>query len=111
MPEDPGTNKNDMFISTNRGVTLYKNFVVSVTGDCKEKRLTPFPPMLNAHNRGGHAAGAGSGARNEPLRFDDVFAVAPDDFTKAIGCRQIALIRVEPVSGRPKGRRSLGTAG
>jgi alcohol dehydrogenase (cytochrome c) len=32
---DPGTNKNDMFISTNRGVTLYKNFVISVTGDCK----------------------------------------------------------------------------
>ena len=32
---DPATNKNDMFISTNRGLTLYKNFVISVTGDCK----------------------------------------------------------------------------
>jgi alcohol dehydrogenase (cytochrome c) len=32
---DPGTNKNDMLIGTNRGLTLYKNFVVSVTGDCK----------------------------------------------------------------------------
>jgi alcohol dehydrogenase (cytochrome c) len=32
---DPGTNKGDMFIATNRGVTLYKNFVISVTGDCK----------------------------------------------------------------------------
>jgi alcohol dehydrogenase (cytochrome c) len=32
---DPGTNKNDMFVSTNRGLALYKNFVISVTGDCK----------------------------------------------------------------------------
>ena len=32
---DPGTNKADMFIGSNRGVTLYKNFVISVTGDCK----------------------------------------------------------------------------
>ena len=32
---DPATNKNDMLIGTNRGLTLYKNFVVSVTGDCK----------------------------------------------------------------------------
>jgi alcohol dehydrogenase (cytochrome c) len=32
---DPGTNKADMFIGSNRGVTLYKNMVVSVTGDCK----------------------------------------------------------------------------
>jgi alcohol dehydrogenase (cytochrome c) len=28
-------NKEDLFLSSNRGVTLYKNFVVSVTGDCK----------------------------------------------------------------------------
>ncbi len=32
---DPGTNKADMFIGSNRGVTLYKNMVISVTGDCK----------------------------------------------------------------------------
>jgi alcohol dehydrogenase (cytochrome c) len=32
---DPGTDKNDMLIGTNRGLTLYKNFVISVTGDCK----------------------------------------------------------------------------
>jgi alcohol dehydrogenase (cytochrome c) len=32
---DPGTNKGDMFIASNRGLTLYKNFVISVTGDCK----------------------------------------------------------------------------
>src|ERR1700728_3266989 len=32
---DPGTNKGDMFSGSNRGVTLYKNFVISVTGDCK----------------------------------------------------------------------------
>jgi alcohol dehydrogenase (cytochrome c) len=32
---DPGTSKPEMFISSNRGVTLYKNFVISVTGDCK----------------------------------------------------------------------------
>jgi alcohol dehydrogenase (cytochrome c) len=32
---DPGTNKLEMFLSSNRGVALYKNFVVSVTGDCK----------------------------------------------------------------------------
>jgi alcohol dehydrogenase (cytochrome c) len=32
---DPATNKNDMLIGTNRGLTLYKNFVISVTGDCR----------------------------------------------------------------------------
>lgn len=32
---DPGTNKADMFIGSNRGVALYKDYVVSVTGDCK----------------------------------------------------------------------------
>jgi alcohol dehydrogenase (cytochrome c) len=32
---DPGTNKADMFIASNRGVALYKNYVISVTGDCK----------------------------------------------------------------------------
>ena len=32
---DPGTNKADMFIGSNRGVSLYKDFVISVTGDCK----------------------------------------------------------------------------
>jgi len=32
---DPGTNKADMFIGSNRGVALYKNYVISVTGDCK----------------------------------------------------------------------------
>jgi len=32
---DPGTNKNDVFIASNRGVTLYKNSVISVTADCK----------------------------------------------------------------------------
>jgi alcohol dehydrogenase (cytochrome c) len=32
---DPGTNKSDFMIATNRGVTLYKNFVISGTGDCK----------------------------------------------------------------------------
>jgi alcohol dehydrogenase (cytochrome c) len=32
---DPGTNKGDMFSGSNRGVTLYKNFVISVTSDCK----------------------------------------------------------------------------
>src|SRR5271169_3132327 len=32
---DPGTNKADFMVATNRGVTLYKNFVVSVTADCK----------------------------------------------------------------------------
>ena len=32
---DPGVNKADMFVPSNRGVALYKNFVVSVTGDCK----------------------------------------------------------------------------
>ena len=31
----PGTAKADFFIASNRGVTLYKNFVISVTGDCK----------------------------------------------------------------------------
>ena len=32
---DPGTNKADFMVATNRGVTLYKNFVISVTADCK----------------------------------------------------------------------------
>jgi alcohol dehydrogenase (cytochrome c) len=32
---DPGTNKADMFVASNRGVALYKNYVISVTGDCK----------------------------------------------------------------------------
>jgi alcohol dehydrogenase (cytochrome c) len=32
---DPGTNKGDMFSGSNRGVTLYKDFVISVTSDCK----------------------------------------------------------------------------
>src|ERR1700733_11271222 len=32
---DPGSNKADMFTAANRGVTLYKNFVISVTNDCK----------------------------------------------------------------------------
>jgi alcohol dehydrogenase (cytochrome c) len=32
---DPGTNKADMFIGSNRGVALYKDMVLSVTGDCK----------------------------------------------------------------------------
>jgi alcohol dehydrogenase (cytochrome c) len=32
---DPGVNKADMFVTSNRGVTLYKNFVISVTNDCK----------------------------------------------------------------------------
>src|SRR4051794_38116498 len=32
---DPGTNKGDMFSGANRGVTLYKDFVISVTSDCK----------------------------------------------------------------------------
>jgi len=32
---DPAVNKPDMFLATNRGVALYKNFVISVTGDCR----------------------------------------------------------------------------
>ncbi|PPQ34437.1 hypothetical protein CCS01_10880 [Rhodopila globiformis] len=32
---DPGTNKADMFIAAKRGVALYKNYVISVTGDDK----------------------------------------------------------------------------
>jgi alcohol dehydrogenase (cytochrome c) len=32
---DPGTNKADFFVASNRGVALYKNYVISVTGDCK----------------------------------------------------------------------------
>jgi alcohol dehydrogenase (cytochrome c) len=32
---DPGTNKADFMVPSNRGVTLYKNYVISVTGDCK----------------------------------------------------------------------------
>jgi alcohol dehydrogenase (cytochrome c) len=32
---DPGVNKADMFVTSNRGVALYKNFVISVTNDCK----------------------------------------------------------------------------
>src|SRR5246500_1897020 len=32
---DPGTNKADFMVATNRGVALYKNFVISVTADCK----------------------------------------------------------------------------
>jgi alcohol dehydrogenase (cytochrome c) len=32
---DPGVNKEDVFLASNRGVTLYKNFVISVTADCK----------------------------------------------------------------------------
>src|SRR5207237_6001990 len=32
---DPGTNNADFMVATNRGVTLYKNFVISVTADCK----------------------------------------------------------------------------
>jgi alcohol dehydrogenase (cytochrome c) len=32
---DPGTSKTDFLVASNRGVALYKNFVVSVTGDCK----------------------------------------------------------------------------
>ncbi len=32
---DPGVNKEDLFLPSNRGVALYKNFVISVTGDCK----------------------------------------------------------------------------
>jgi alcohol dehydrogenase (cytochrome c) len=32
---DPGTNKADVWIPSNRGVALYKNFVISVTGDAK----------------------------------------------------------------------------
>jgi alcohol dehydrogenase (cytochrome c) len=32
---DPGTNRADMFSGSNRGLTLYKDFVISVTNDCK----------------------------------------------------------------------------
>lgn len=32
---DPGTDKTSIWLPSNRGVTLYKNFVISVTGDCK----------------------------------------------------------------------------
>ena len=32
---DPGTNKADFMVATNRGVALYKSFVISVTADCK----------------------------------------------------------------------------
>jgi alcohol dehydrogenase (cytochrome c) len=32
---DPGSDKGDMFTGANRGVALYKNFVISVTNDCK----------------------------------------------------------------------------
>jgi len=32
---DPGSDKADAFIASNRGVALYKDMVVSVTGDCK----------------------------------------------------------------------------
>jgi len=32
---DPGTNKADVWIPSNRGVALYKNFVISVTADAK----------------------------------------------------------------------------
>ncbi len=32
---DPAVNKPDMFLASNRGVALYKNFVISVTGDCR----------------------------------------------------------------------------
>jgi alcohol dehydrogenase (cytochrome c) len=32
---DPGTNRGDMFSGSNRGLTLYKDFVISVTNDCK----------------------------------------------------------------------------
>jgi alcohol dehydrogenase (cytochrome c) len=32
---DPGTNKADFMLASNRGVALYKNLVISVTGDCK----------------------------------------------------------------------------
>jgi alcohol dehydrogenase (cytochrome c) len=32
---DPGSEKTDMFTASNRGVALYKNYVVSVTNDCK----------------------------------------------------------------------------
>src|SRR5246127_1275688 len=32
---DPGTNKADFMVATNRGVALSKNFVISVTADCK----------------------------------------------------------------------------
>ena len=32
---DPGIPKAEMWIPSNRGVTFYKNFVISVTDDCK----------------------------------------------------------------------------
>jgi alcohol dehydrogenase (cytochrome c) len=32
---DPGVNKGDIWLASNRGVTLYKNFVISVTADCR----------------------------------------------------------------------------
>lgn len=32
---DPGTNKADLMVASNRGVALYKNSVISVTADCK----------------------------------------------------------------------------
>jgi alcohol dehydrogenase (cytochrome c) len=32
---DPGVAKGDVWITSNRGVALYKNFVISVTSDCK----------------------------------------------------------------------------
>lgn len=32
---DPGSEKTDMFTASNRGVSLYKGFVISVTNDCK----------------------------------------------------------------------------
>jgi alcohol dehydrogenase (cytochrome c) len=32
---DPGINKGDVMVASNRGVALYKNFVISVTADCK----------------------------------------------------------------------------
>jgi alcohol dehydrogenase (cytochrome c) len=32
---DPGINKPDMFLASNRGTALYKNFVISITGDCR----------------------------------------------------------------------------
>jgi alcohol dehydrogenase (cytochrome c) len=32
---DPGVDKADIWLPSNRGVALYKNFVISVTGNCK----------------------------------------------------------------------------
>ena len=64
---DPGTNKADFMVATNRGVTLYKNFVIN------EARGSAFQFRAESFNTWNHTQFGGSGQNGG---FSNNFPVA-----------------------------------